>query len=88
MRSFLPLPDNDDALILRADVEKYGGPKPQTLAKWSCRPSEAPCEIPYTFIGRQAAYRAGDLRRLREATTFRHSAERAEARRARKEAVA
>ncbi len=81
---FLPLPEDDDALILRADVPRHGGPAVATLAKWASRPSEAPCPLPYTQVGRQVAYRAGDLRRLREALTFRHSAERAEAQRARR----
>ena len=80
----LRLPDDDDALIFRRDVAKYGGPAPQTLAKWACRPSEAPVELPYVQVGRRVAYRAGDLRRLRQALTFQHSAERAEAQRARR----
>lgn len=78
--SFLPLPPDDDALILRDDVILYGGPAAATLAKWASRPTEAPCEIAYTLVGRKAAYRAGDLRRLREVLTFKHSAERATAR--------
>ena len=84
---FLALPEDDDALILRADTINYGLPAPQTLAKWASRPSEAPCELPYVQVGRRVAYRAGDLRRLRKALTFRHSAERAEALRARRTAA-
>ena len=76
----LPLPEDDDALIFRDDVHRYGGPAAATLAKWSSRPTEAPCEIPYIIVGRKAAYRAGDLRRLRKAMTFKHAAERNAAR--------
>ena len=76
----LSLPADDDALIFRDDVNLYGGPAAGTLAKWASLPTEAPCEIPYTLVGRKAAYRAGDLRRLREAMTFRQSADRAAAR--------
>ncbi len=87
---FEPLPAEDDTLILRSDLHLYGFPKPATLAKWACRPNEAPCDIPYTIVGRQAAYRVGDLRRLRKVLTFHHSTERtvaAEQRKARREAV-
>ena len=77
---FLPLPDDDDVLVLREDSPRYGGPAAATLAKWASRPTEAPCELPYTQVGRKVAYRAGDLRRLREAMTYRHSADRATAR--------
>ena len=74
--NFLPLPEDDDALVLRADVSLYGLPKPATLAKWACLPGQAPCSLPYTIVGREAAYTAGTLRALREALTFRHSADR------------
>ncbi len=84
---FLALPEDDDALIYRADTKQHGLPAPATFAKWASRPSEAPCELPYTFIGRQAAYTAGTLRRLRKALTYRHSADRAAAR-IRREAAA
>jgi hypothetical protein len=77
---FLKLPEDDDVLILRADSREYGLPAPQTLAKWASRPSEAPCDLEYTFVGRQAAYRAGTFRKLREALTFRNSTARAAAR--------
>ena len=77
---FLPLPEDDDALILRENTRQYGLPAPATFQKWASLPTEAPCEIPYTLVGRKAAYRAGDLRRLRSAMTFRHSADRAAAR--------
>ncbi len=76
----LPLPEDDEALILREDTAKYGLPAHATFQKWASRPTEAPCEIPYTFVGRKAAYRAGDLRRLREAMTYKHAAERTAAR--------
>ena len=87
---FLPLPDDDEVLILRGEVYRYGGPRPATLAKWACRPSEAPIDLPYVMVGRCAAYRVGVLRRLRKVLTFHHSTERtvaAEQRKARREAV-
>ena len=85
---FLPLPKDDDRLILRKDVPLYGGPAKQTLAKWASRPSESPCPLPYVLVGRQAAYTVRILRRLQQAMTFRHSAERMEAQRARRAAAA
>ena len=85
---FLLLPEDDDALIFRADASLYGLPARQTLAKWACRPSEAPCELPYTQIGRKVAYRAGVLRKLQNALTFKHSTERLETLRARRAAAA
>ena len=85
---FLPLPEDDDALIFRADAWLYGLPRQQTLAKWSCYPEQAPCPLPYTMVGRKAALTAGTLRKLREALTFRHSAEKAEAQRARRSSSA
>lgn len=78
--AFLPLPPDDGVLIIRDDVHLYGGPAAATLAKWASRPSEAPIELPYTLVGRKAAYRAGTLRLLREALTFKHAAHRAAAR--------
>ena len=84
---FLPLPEDDDALISRADAWLYGLPRKQTFAKWSCYPEQAPCPLPYTMVGRQATYTARTLRRLQKALTFRHSAERAEAQRARRPAA-
>ena len=85
--SFLLLPENDEALILREDTAAYGLPQPTTFAKWACMPSEAPCEIPYVIVGRKAAMTAGTLRRVREAMTFRHSADRAAARSCRNKAA-
>ena len=73
---FLPLPDDDNVLILREDTARYGLPMPATFQKWASRPTDAPCEIPYTLVGRKAAMTAGTLRRVREAMTFRHAAER------------
>ena len=73
---FLPLPDDDEALILREELPKYGFPQPSTFARWVSRPSEAPCPLPYTKCGRKVAYTVKVLRRLRDAMTFRHSAER------------
>ena len=72
----LPLPEDDETLIFRDDARLYGGPAAATLAKWASRPSEAPIVLPYTVLGRKAAYRAGDLRRLREVMTFKHAAQR------------
>lgn len=79
-QDILPLPDDDDALILREDTARYGLPKPATFQKWVSRPGEAPCEIPYTFVGRKAAYLASTLRQVRDAITYRHGADRAAAR--------
>ena len=76
---FKPLPTDDEALIFRSDVHLYGFPKPATLAKWACRPSECPADLPYTLVGRRAAYRVGDLRRLRKEITFQHTTERTQA---------
>ena len=76
---FLPLPEDDDALILRADCHLYGFPAPQTLARWACHPSEAPAPLPYLLVGRRAAYLVGDLRRVRKAQTFSSTTERSEA---------
>ena len=80
MGNLLALPEDDEILIFRADAHQYGFPVGATLAKWASLPSEAPCELPYTQVGRKVAYRVGDLRRLREAMTYRHSAARAAAR--------
>lgn len=73
---FLPLPDDDGALILRRDARDYGFPAPPTLARWACRPSEAPAPLAYVICGRHAAYRVGDLRAFRAALTFNNSTER------------
>lgn len=73
---FEPLPPEDDALILRKNAHRHGFPKPATLAKWASRPGDAPIELPYVIIGREAAYLVGTLRRLRKAMTFRNTAER------------
>ena len=77
---FLSLPEDDDVLILRADAPQYGFPAAATFAKWASLPSDAPVELPYVQVGRRVAYRVGTLRKLREALTFRHSAERTAAR--------
>ena len=82
-RPFLPLPEDDDALILRNDCQLYGFPAPQTFARWACNPSEAPVTLPYLLVGRRAAYLVGDLRRLRRAQTFSSTTERTEAARRR-----
>lgn len=80
MQEILLLPDDDETLVLRGEAHRYGFPLPQTLARWASNPSEAPIELPYTFVGRLTAYRAGDLRRLRKALTFKNSTGRAAAR--------
>ena len=80
MRSFLRLPDDDDALILRSDAYQYGFPMPQTFAGWACNPSEAPCEVPYTMVGRAAAYTVRTLRRVRNASTYNDTTDRSVAR--------
>ena len=75
-RQFRPLPDDDEAYIFRDEAYEYGFPKPATFSKWASRPSDAPCELEYFLVGRKAAMKVGVLRRLREAVTFRNSAER------------
>ena len=75
-RQFRPLPDDDEAYIFRDEAHEYGFPKSATFSKWASRPGEAPCELEYFLVGRKAAYTVGTLRRLREAVTFRNSAER------------
>ena len=72
----LPLPDDDGALILRVDAQRYGFPKPQTLARYACCPSESPAPLPYTMAGRHAAYTVGVLRSFRDRITFRDASER------------
>ncbi|MBT3361579.1 MAG: AlpA family phage regulatory protein [Rhodospirillales bacterium] len=57
--TLLPLPENDDALIRRADLPRYLPIASQTAARWACT-GEGPRFIK---IGRRlVAYRAGDLR--------------------------
>lgn len=73
---FESLPEDDDILIFRSDLSRYGFPQPATFAKWACIPSSAPCEMPYTLVGRKAAYRVGDLRNLRIRLTYRNTSER------------
>ena len=77
MTQILLLPEDDDVLILRREVRDYGLPARATLARWASRPADAPCELPYTLVGREVAYRVGNLRKLQAALTFRHSADRA-----------
>ena len=72
----LALPEDDNVLIRRRDVHKYGFPAAPTLAKWACRPSEAPCELEYVMIGHNAAYSVATLRKLREVLTYKNSTER------------
>ncbi len=73
---FLPLPEDDEALILRENCYLYGGPRQATLAKWASRPTEAPITLPYLIVGRRAAYRVGDLRRLLAALRYSNSSQR------------
>jgi hypothetical protein len=57
-REYLPLPKDDDILILRSDVSLYWPVSSQTLARWASEKRP----LPYARIGRRAVYRAGDLR--------------------------
>ena len=55
----LPLPEDDDALIRRADLPQYIPVASQTLARWAVE-GQGPRFIK---VGRRlVAYRAGDLR--------------------------
>lgn len=82
---FLPLPDDDEVWIPRSEVRRYGGPASATLAGFACNPDQAPCELPYTVAGREAMYKVGNLRRLFDALTFKHTADRAVTSRRRRE---
>ena len=55
----LPLPDNDDTLIRRADLCQYIPVAPQTWARWAVE-GHGPRFI--KLGSRLVAYRAGDLR--------------------------
>ena len=57
--SLLPLPENDDTLIRRADLPQYLPIAAQTAARWAVE-GQGPC---FVKIGRRlVAYRAGDIR--------------------------
>ena len=57
--ALLPLPEDDDVLIRRADLPKYLPIAAQTAARWSCE-GHGP---KFLKIGKRiVAYRAGDLR--------------------------
>ena len=57
--ALLPLPEDDDALIRRADLPRYLPVAAQTLASWAVE-GQGPRFIK---VGRRiVAYRAGDLR--------------------------
>ena len=57
--ALLPLPENDDVLIRRADLPRYLPIASQTAARWSCE-GQGPRFIK---VGRRiVAYRTGDLR--------------------------
>jgi len=57
--ALLPLPEDDDTLIRRADLPQYLPIAAQTAARWSCE-GTGPRVIK---IGKRlVAYRAGDLR--------------------------
>ncbi len=57
--ALLPLPDNDDTLIRRADLPRYLPIAAQTAARWAVE-GQGPRFIK---VGRRiVAYRAGDLR--------------------------
>ena len=54
-----PLPENDDALIRRADLPRYLPISAQTAARWAVE-GQGPR---FLKVGRRlVAYRAGDLR--------------------------
>ncbi len=58
--ALLPLPDNDDTLIRRADLPRYLPIAAQTAARWAVE-GQGP---EFVKIGRRlVAYRAGDIRR-------------------------
>ena len=55
----LPLPEDDDTLIRRADIPAYLGISPKTMARWA-HEGQGP---KFTKLGNKlVAYRAGDLR--------------------------
>lgn len=54
----LPLPDNDDTLIRRADLPRYLPVAVQTLARWA-HEGKGPA---MTKVGRTVAYRVADVR--------------------------
>lgn len=57
--ALLPLPEDDDALIRRADLPRYIPVAVQTLSRWAVE-GQGPRFIK---VGRRiVAYRAGDLR--------------------------
>jgi predicted DNA-binding transcriptional regulator AlpA len=59
LHTLLPLPQDDDTLIRRADLPSYLPIAVQTAARWACS-GEGPRFIK---IGKRlVAYRAGDLR--------------------------
>ena len=58
-KTFLPLPQDDDVLIRRADMPLYIPIASQTLARWAVE-GEGPR---FTKIGKRlVAYRSGDIR--------------------------
>ncbi len=58
-QTLLPLPDDADTLIRRADLPRYLPVAAQTLARWAVE-GQGP---PFIKVGRRiVAYRAGDLR--------------------------
>ena len=58
-QALLPLPEDDDVLIRRADLPQYLPIASQTAARWACS-GEGPRFIK---VGRRlVAYRSGDLR--------------------------
>ncbi len=58
-QAVLPLPEDDDVLIRRADLPQYLPIASQTAARWACS-GEGPRFIK---VGRRlVAYRSGDLR--------------------------
>ncbi len=58
-KTYLPLPDNDDTLIRRADLCQYIPVAPQTWARWATE-GVGPR---YLKLGKRlVAYRSGDLK--------------------------
>ena len=70
--ALLPLPEDDDALIRRADLPQYIPVASQTLARWAVE-SQGPRFIK---LGRRlVAYRAGDLREWLKSQTKSNTSE-------------
>jgi predicted DNA-binding transcriptional regulator AlpA len=72
-RNLLPLPEDDETLIRRADLPRYLPIAAQTAARWA-HEGQGPR---FVKLGRRlVAYRAGDLRAWLNANVRRSTAER------------